>query len=132
MISNVWNKIVSWFKDLSERNKMILSFNESAREAFVSGTAPALLKASFSKGDASYKHAFSKWMNSGFRIKVYSGRMLTKDEMLFIGNIILSDEQLVRRLVVLGWDTLEIHGENATYGYKWKLIDYMHTLNFIN
>lgn len=49
-----------------------------------------------------------------------------------IGNTILSNEQLVRRLVVLGWDTLEIHGENATYGCKWKLADHMETINLLN
>lgn len=84
------------------------------------------------EGEApSYKHAFSRWMYSGFRIKIFTGRLLSKDEMIFIGNTILSNEQLVRRLVVLGWDTLEIHGENATYGCKWKLSDHMETINLL-
>ena len=67
-----------------------------------------------------------------FRIKIFTGRLLTKDEMIFIGNTILSNEQLVRRLVVLGWDTLEIHGENATYGCKWKLADHIEPINLLN
>ena len=132
MFANAWNKIISWFRDRSERNRLVRSFNESAREAFVLGEAPAMLEASISRGDPSYKHAFSRLMFSGFRIKIFTGRLLTKDEMIFIGNTILSNEQLVRRLVVLGWDTLEIHGENAMYGCKWKLADHMETINFLN
>ena len=132
MFANTWNKIISWFRDRSERNRLVRSFNESAREAFVLGEAPAMLEASISRGDPAYKHAFSRWMYSGFRIKIFTGRLLTKDEMIFIGNTILSNEQLVRRLVVLGWDTLEIYGEDSTYGCKWKLIDHMETINLLN
>jgi len=131
MIANTWNKIIGWFKEFNERNRLVRNFNESAREAFVSGEVPVMLEASISRGDASYKHVFSKlW--SGFRIKVYAGRLLSKDEMIFIANTILNNEQLVRRLVVLGWDTLEIYGEKAKYGCKWKLADYMKTLHLIN
>lgn len=131
MFTNAWNRVISWFKDFSERNRLVRSFNESAREAFVMGVAPAMLEASISRGDSSYRHAFSRWMYSGFRIKIYTGRLLTRDEMVFIGKTILSNDQLVRRLVVLGWDTLEIYGENSTYGCKWKLSDYMETINIL-
>ena len=131
MIANAWNRIVSWFKDHNERNRLVRSFNESAREAFVLGEAPAMLEACISRGDPLYRHSFSKWLYSGFRIKVFTGRPLTKDEMIFIGRAILSNDQLVRRLVVLGWDTLEIHGSNSTYGCKWRLSEYMGTINLI-
>ncbi len=128
---SIWNFIVQWFKDRSDRTKLIHSFNESAREAYVMGAAPAMLQASVSKGDSNYKHMFSKWLSSGFRIKVFTGRQLTRDELLFIGNSILSNEQLIRRLIVLGWDTLEIHGSQGIYGCKWKLTDYIEKINLI-
>jgi hypothetical protein len=128
---SIWNFIVQWFKDRSDRTKLIHSFNESAREAYVMGAAPAMLQASVSKGDSNYKHMFSKWLSSGFRIKVFTGRQLTRDELLFIGNAILSNEQLIRRLIVLGWDTLEIHGSQGIYGCKWKLTDYIEKINLI-
>lgn len=131
MITNFWNIIVSWFKDRSERNKLINSFNESAREAYVSGAAPAMLQANISKGDSSYKHEFSKWLSSGFRVKVFTGRQLSKDELIFIGNVILSNETLVRRLIVLGWDTLEIHGTQGMYGCKWRLTDFIEKINLL-
>lgn len=131
MIANIWNSIVGWFKDRSERNRLVNSFNESAREAYVSGEAPAMLKASISKGDSNYKHEFSKWLSSGFRVKVFTGRQLSKDEIIFIGNVILDNEQLIRRLIVLGWDTLEIHGSQGIYGCKWKLTDYIEKINLI-
>ena len=125
MLDNTWNNILDWFRDRSERAKLVRSFNESARTSFVAGIAPTLLKASISKGESSYKHQFSNWLNTGFRIQAFTGRVLTKDELIHIGKVILDDAILVRRLIVLGWDTLEIHGDAGTYGCRWQLKDYI-------
>jgi hypothetical protein len=125
MFSNAWNSILDWFRDRSERSRLIRSFNESARQAFVAGTAPTLLKAKISKGERSYKHQFSDWLNTGYRIQAFTGRQLTKDELIHIGKVILNDDVLVRQLVVLGWDTLEIHGDEGMYGCRWQLKDYL-------
>lgn len=125
MLDNTWNNILDWFRDRSERAKLVRSFNESARTSFVAGIAPTLLKASISKGESSYKHQFSNWLNTGFRIQAFTGRVLKKDELIHIGKVILDDDVLVRRLIVLGWDTLEIHGDAGTYGCRWQLKDYI-------
>ena len=125
MLSNSWNNILDWFRDKSERSKLVRSFNESARNSFVGGVAPTLLKAKISKGESSYKHQFSNWLNTGYRIQAFTGRQLSKDELMHIGKVILNDEILVRKLVVLGWDTLEIHGDEGTYGCRWQLKDYI-------
>jgi len=125
MLDNTWNNILDWFRDRSERAKLVRSFNESARTSFVAGIAPTLLKVSISKGESSYKHQFSNWLNTGFRIQAFTGRVLTKDELIHIGKVILDDDVLVRRLIVLGWDTLEIHGDAGTYGCRWQLKDYI-------
>lgn len=121
---NIWDNIVEWFKDRSERGKLLRSFNEAARNAFIQGIAPTMLKASMSRGNKEYRHQFSAWFNTGFRIQALSGRALSKDEMIFIGQTVLHDEILVRRLIALGWDTLEIHDDTGVYGCRWKLIDY--------
>lgn len=125
MISNSWNNILDWFRDRSERSKLVRSFNESARNSFVGGIAPTLLKAKISKGENAYKHQFSNWLNTGYRIQAFTGRQLSKDELMHIGKVILNDEILVRKLVVLGWDTLEIHGDEGSYGCRWELKDYI-------
>lgn len=130
MFNNIWNNVQDWFLDRSERNRLIRSFNGSARNAFVAGIAPTLLKAKISKGDNAYKHQFSNWLNTGFRIQAFAGRQLSKDELMFIGKVILDDDVLVRRLIVLGWDTLEIHGDEGTYGCKWQLKDYIALANY--
>lgn len=123
-LNNIWNNIVEWFSDRSERNNLIRSFNSSAKMAFISRSAPTLLKASMSKGCREYRHQFSAWIYTGFRIQALSGRALSKDEMIFIGQVVLSNETLVRRLIALGWDTLEIHDDTGVYGCRWRLIDY--------
>ena len=125
MLSNAWNDILDWFRDRSDRSKLVRSFNTSARDSFVSGMAPTLLKAKISKGEKSYRHQFSNWLNTGFRIEAFTGRQLSKDEITHIGKVILNDKILVRKLVVLGWDTLEIHGDEGTYGCRWQLKDYI-------
>jgi len=125
MFENSWNNIIDWFRDRSERAKLVRSFNESAKNSFVAGIAPTLLKASISKGESSYKHQFSNWLNSGYRIQAFTGRILTKDELIYICKVILADSVLVRKLIVLGFDTLEIHGDAGTYGCRWQLKDYI-------
>ena len=44
---------------------------------------------------------------------------------MMLGNAILSDNVLVKRMVVLGFDTLEIQCDYGNYGCKWQLKDYM-------
>ncbi|MCL1934211.1 MAG: hypothetical protein FWF53_10435 [Candidatus Azobacteroides sp.] len=125
MFINTWNNIIEWFRDRSERAKLVRSFNDSAKNAFVSGVAPTLLKSSISKGEKRYKHQFSDWLNTGFRIQAFTGRVLSKEELTHIGKVILDDSVLVRRLIVLGWDTLEIHGDAGLFGCRWQLKDYI-------
>lgn len=130
MFNNIWINIVQWFQDRSERNNLIYGFNKAANDAWVMGNVPTLLKASYSKGVSAYKHQFSAWFNSGFRIQALSGRALSKEEMVAIGDTILNNDMLVRRLVALGWDTLEVHDDTSNHGCRWKLIDYVN-INFI-
>ena len=130
MFSNVWNNIISWFNDRTESNKLIRSFNDSAKEAFISGIAPTFLKASISKGESSYRHQFSNWLYSGFRIQAFTGKALSKEEILHIGKVILSNDMLIRKLVVLGWDTIEIHCDTGNYGCRWQLKDYLSLPNY--
>lgn len=125
MFENTWNNIIEWFKDRSERAQLIRSFNESAKNSFVIGQAPTLLKANISKGESAYKHQFSNWLKTGFRIQAFSGRQLAKNEIKLIGEVILNDNILIRKLIVLGWDTLEIHGDKGGFGLRWQLKDYM-------
>lgn len=125
MLDNLWNNIIYWFEDRSERSRLVRGFNDSAKKSFISGIAPTLLKASISRGESSYKHQFSNWLNSGFRIQAFTGRTLSKDEIMRIGKVILDDSILVRRLIVLGFDTLEIHGDAGKYGCRWQLKDYI-------
>ena len=61
---------------------------------------------------------------SGFRIKVVAGSPLTKDEMLYIGRVILNNLQLVRRLYILGWDTLEIEDTIGHSGVQWAIKEF--------
>ncbi|MCQ2171190.1 MAG: hypothetical protein MJZ17_00325 [Bacteroidales bacterium] len=125
MLANNWNRIVDWFKDRSERRKLVRSFNEAARESFISSVAPTLMKASISRGERSYRHQFSDWLYTGFRIQAFNGTQLSKNEIMQIGNVIMSDRTLVRKLVVLGFDTLEICGDVGEFGCRWQIRDYI-------
>ena len=116
-----WYKIVEWFTSRTNRQNLILSFNKSSQESFILGTVPVLLKSSIARGCSQYKHSYSDWLYSGFRIKALSGRELNRSEMLSIGSAILADDILVRRLVVCGFDTLEVHDNSGEYGLKWQL-----------
>jgi len=112
--------IREWFGEMSERYKLVRDFNKASKEAFVSGVAPTLLEVRITKGDSAFRHPFSKFMG-GFRIKAMRGQAFTRSELIELGRVILDDKVLVRKLVALGWDTLEIHGSVGFNGLKWAL-----------
>lgn len=121
MITNRWNSIVEWFRDRKERNQLIQEFNISARNAFILGSVPTLIKASISKGEPSFRHQFSNWRNTGLRIQAFKGSELGKSDLIQIGDAILDDQVLIRRLIVLGFDTLEVHGDVGQFGCRWQI-----------
>jgi len=120
----MWYRLVDWFSDVRERIRLVRDFNSMAKQAFISGVAPTLLEARTTIGCLDYRHAFSKFMAGGFRIKALSGTALQKSQLIEIGKVVLDNEDLVRKLVSLGWDTLEVHDLNGFYGCKWPLKDF--------
>lgn len=131
----MWNKIIEvkeWFGEMKERYQLVKSFNRTAKYSFISGTAPSLLEAKITKGESNYRHAFSKWRGGGFRIKALSGKELKRNELIEIGRVILDNEPLIREMISLGWDTLEVHGNIGNNGTKWALKDYANIGGYLN
>ena len=116
--------MIDWFGEMSDRVKLVRDFNRAAKSAFINGQAGTLLEGKITWGDSSYKHAFSKFMGSGFRIKAMSGNPMARHELIEVAKIILNNEMLVRKLISLGWDTLEVHDNHGINGCKWALKDY--------
>ena len=131
----MWYKITEiteWFGEMSERYRLVKDFNKAAKLSFIDGIAPTLLEAKITKGDPNYKHAFSKWRGGGFRIKALSGRILEKSELIEIGRVVLDNETLTRKMISLGWDTLEVHANQGYNGTKWALKDHANIGGFLN
>ena len=131
----MWHKvaeIVDWFGEVRERYKLVRSFNKAAKESYISGEAPTLLEAKITRGEGDFRHAFSKFMAGGFRIKALTGYHLGKSELIEIGNVVLGNEELVRKLVSLGWDTLEVHANEGFYGLKWELQKFSNMGGFLH
>lgn len=131
----MWYKIMEvreWFGEMTERYRLVKDFNRAAKMSFIAGVAPTLLEAKITKGDSNYRHAFSKWMSGGFRIKALSGRTLEKSELIEIGRVVLDNEILTRKMISLGWDTLEVHSNQGYNGAKWALKDYANIGGFLN
>lgn len=131
----MWYKIMEikeWFGEMSERYRLLKDFNRAAKNSFIAGNAPTLLEAKITKGDSANRHAFSKWMSAGFRIKALSGRPLQKSELIEIGRVVLDNEELTRKLIALGWDTLEVHANEGYNGAKWALKNHANIGGLLN
>ena len=131
----MWYKIVelaNWFGDLKERYRVVRTFNDAAKMAFIGGDASTLLQAKITRGDSSYKHAYSKFMAGGFRIKALSGAPLPKSDLTAIARVVLDNEALVRQLLSLGWDTLEVHDNKGAFGVKFALKKYANLGGYLN
>ena len=123
----MWYRLIrfaEWFGDMRDRFKLIRAWNAAAKQAFIQGYAPTLLEARITWGNSSYKHAFSKFMGGGFRIKALSGAAMSRAELIEIGQIIIANQELVRQLVALGWDTFEVHDNHGALGCQWALKDH--------
>jgi hypothetical protein len=120
----MWHRLIDWFGEVRERYNLVRDFNKAAKNSFIAGQAPTLLEARVTIGSSEFKHAFSKFLAGGFRIKALSGKPLQKSELIEIGKVVLDNEELVRKLVALGWDTLEVHDVKGYHGCKWALKNY--------
>lgn len=131
----MWYKLIEvwdWFGEMTERYKLIRDFNKASKMAFITGVAPTLLEAKITKGDSAYQHAFSKFLGSGLRIKAITGRAFSRSEMTELGRVILDNEEMVRKLISLGWDTLEVHDSQGFNGLKWALSKYANIGGLLN
>lgn len=131
----MWHKIIDildWFGEMNERHKLIRDFNNAAKFSFISGMSPTLLQSKITSGESAYRHAFSKFLGGGFRIKVLSGRSLEKSELIEIGRVVLDKQDLVRKMISLGWDTLEVHDNTGYNGAKWALKEYANIGGYLN
>ena len=120
----MWHRLIDWFGEVRERYNLVRDFNKAAKNSFIAGQAPTLLEARVTIGSSEFKHAFSKFLAGGFRIKALSGKPLQNSELIEIGKVVLDNEELVRKLVALGWDTLEVHDVKGYHGCKWALKNY--------
>jgi len=123
----MWSKVETWFHDVKQRNELLKDFNFAAREAFINKETSCLLEAKTTVGSSEFKHSFSKFMAGGFRVSAYSGEILRTVDIMHIGNGIVQNELLVRRLISLGWDTLEVHDKRGEDAAKWQLSQYLKT-----
>jgi len=131
----MWYKLIviaDWFGEMAERYKLVRDFNKAAKNAFIAGKAPTLLETKITRGESAYRHTFSKFMGGGFRIKALSGRPMEKSELIEVGRVVLDNEELVRKLISLGWDTLEVHDSQGFHGCKWAFKDYANIGGFLN
>jgi hypothetical protein len=53
-------------------------------------------------------------------------------ELKEIGSVVLDNEELIRKLITLGWDTLEVHSNQGFNGLKWPLKDYAKLGGFLS
>jgi hypothetical protein len=125
-----WNKIISWFREANERQKCINDFNDAAKKAFIENVAPVYLKSEISRGNRNYKHSMSNFFYSGFRIKTLSGRAMSYSEVEAIGLAIHTNQELMRKLVTLGLDTLEMCDTSGSKVKDWRITEIMQIRNW--
>lgn len=131
----MWSRIMvirEWFGEMNQRWQLVRDFNAAAKRHYIIGSAPTLLEARITRGDSDYRHNFSKWMAGGFRIKALTGRPLGRQELVDIGKVVLDNDELVRKMVSLGWDTLEVYGSVGSNGLKWSLKEFTNMGGYLN
>jgi len=124
-MDNKWSNMTTWFQDGLDRKSLVKKFNIAAKASFINGSVPALLKCSITKGFKPYKHSNSALFFTGIRIVAYTNSSLSELELNILGHTVLAEKRIVRLLVSLGWDTLEVGSDIGENGLRWKLIDFV-------
>jgi len=127
---SVYQFIVDFLYEFRERKALITSFNEIAHMTFVSGNSDRLLRAKSTIGDTNYKHSMSRFFMSGFRIEIRNGSSVSSDEILLIGKIFTSNKHLLRQLMALGYDTLEVYAKDSNKYRNFNISGYASLDNY--
>ena len=114
----ITNLINSLLDGSFERVRIINQMNIAFKEYFTGGEFSRLCKVSISQGCSEYAHEMSSlWFRSGFKITIENDIALKESEINEIAMYITNNEQFVRQLMALGFDTLVIKG-NTTGLFK--------------
>ena len=123
-MDNHWEQLTSWFEDKSNRFAIVRSFNIAAKDAYINGTIPCLLKCRISPGCMEFRHANSSLFFTGIQIKILTNSNLSDSELNKIGETVVNDSRLVRFLIAKGWDTLDIKDGGKGAKSRWELAKY--------
>lgn len=131
-----YNKVLNLFvRDSLERKRFIDEFNSNAKDSFKNLSVDVLFLASTCPGkeDASYRHEFSApRFASGFEIQVCGGKPVPPEDIVIIGQIILLDKVLVRRMYLLHWDTFIIKDIRTGRSIDWRIKDFVGFCGMLN
>lgn len=123
-----YNKILGLFvKDAALRKRFIDEFNFNARNSFENLSVDALLFATICPGkdDSSYRHDLSApRFASGIEIQLVGGVPVPLQDVVLIGQIVLLNQSIVRRMYILHWDTLIIRDMRTGHSADWRIKDF--------
>jgi hypothetical protein len=123
-IKNFISNLINTLLDGSfERVRIINQMNTAFKEYFTCGEFNRLCRVSISQGCSEYAHEMSSlWFRSGFKITIENDIALKESEINELAMYITNNEQFVRQLMALGFDTLVIKGNTTgqlkNYGLK--------------
>lgn len=131
-IKDFLNNLLNALLDGSfERMKIINSMNQSFKEVFYSGALDKLCSVSITQGDKDFAHEMSSFIfRSGFKITIKNDSELKDSEIIEISNCILSNKDFIKKLMMLGFDTLIIQGNNTKIGRLFSLKAYANLNNY--
>lgn len=122
-------------KDSAERRRFIEEFNRNAKRNFESLSVDALLFAETCSGnvDDSYRHELSApRFASGIEIRVCGGVPIPVEDVMIIGQIILLNQPIVRKMYVLHWDTMIIRDMRTGHCVDWRIKEFVSFGGFLS
>jgi hypothetical protein len=106
-----------------ERIKLISAFNRIFEEAYVNQEFEHLCTVTTSRGVAINRHPMSDNFRSGFKVTIKSEQYLYKTDFSQIAKFFVNNKGFVKRLMVVGYDTLTILSTTSPGGLQIPLKD---------
>lgn len=126
MASNIFaslKKIINRVVDIVlqgnlDRVRLIGEFNRVFNQAYLQSEINRKCSVTTSLGKPGFGHSMSDHFRSGFKITILNDDYLTETDLFEISGYVLESPGFVRKLMVVGYDTLIVKGKTATVGLQ--------------
>lgn len=130
MTKNIFSRIATAINRLVDiastgrvdRTVLLKDLNNAFKDGYINGDLEHFCSITTDNGVPAFKHELSHFLRSGIKLTINNDRRLAKSEVIEYGKCVTGDVRFIRKLMVLGYDTLVLYPKNHVGDFKYLQI----------